>query len=54
MKAGKGKVKKKFEELVPKEYQCHAKVFSETESHRLPKHQPWDHTINLNLTHLRP
>jgi predicted aspartyl protease len=47
MKAGEGKVKKTFEELVPKEYQCHAKVFSETESHRLPKHQPWDHTIDL-------
>jgi hypothetical protein len=47
MKAGEGKVKKMFEELVPKEYQCHAKVFSETESHRLLKHQPWDHTIDL-------
>jgi hypothetical protein len=32
---------------VPKEYQCHAKVFLETESHQLPKHQPWDHIINL-------
>jgi hypothetical protein len=47
MKAGEGKVKKTFEELVPKEYRCHTKVFSETESHWLPKHQPWDHTINL-------
>jgi hypothetical protein len=47
MKAGEGKVKKTFEELVPKEYQCHAKVFLETESHRLLKHQPWDHTIDL-------
>jgi predicted aspartyl protease len=47
IKAGEGKVKKTFEELVPKEYQCHAKVFLETESHRLPKHQPWDHTIDL-------
>jgi hypothetical protein len=47
MKAGEGKVKKTFEELVLKEYQCYAKVFSETESHRLPKHQPWDHTIDL-------
>ena len=24
-----------------------AKVFSEEESHRLPKHQPWDHAIDL-------
>jgi hypothetical protein len=47
MKASEGKVKKTFEELVPKEYRCHAKVFLETESHRLPKHQPWDHTIDL-------
>jgi hypothetical protein len=40
MEASEGKVKKTFEELVPKEYQCHAKVFLESESHRLPKHQP--------------
>jgi hypothetical protein len=33
MKAGEGKVKKMFEELVPKEYQCHAKVFLETKSY---------------------
>jgi hypothetical protein len=47
IKASEGKVKKKFEELVSKEYQCHVKVFSETESHKLLKHQLWDHTINL-------
>jgi hypothetical protein len=47
MKAGEGKAKKTFEELVPKEYQCHVKVFSETELHRLPKHQPWDHMIDF-------
>ena len=41
------KAKRTFEEMVPKEYQKHAKVFSESESHRLPKHQPWDHTIDL-------
>jgi hypothetical protein len=40
MKASEGKVKKMFEELVFKEYHCHAKVFLESESHRLPKHQP--------------
>lgn len=33
--------------MVPAEYLRHAKVFSETESHRLPQHQPWDHTIDL-------
>jgi hypothetical protein len=47
MKAGEGKVKKTFEELISKEYQHHAKVFSETKSHRLPKHQSWDHMIDL-------
>jgi hypothetical protein len=39
IEAGKGKVKKIFKELVLKEYQCHTKVFSETESYRLSKHQ---------------
>jgi hypothetical protein len=33
MKAGEGKAKKMFKELISKKYQCHAKVFSETESH---------------------
>jgi hypothetical protein len=47
VEASEGKTKKTFEELVPKEYQCHTKVFSETKSHRLPKHQPWDYTIDL-------
>jgi hypothetical protein len=47
MKAGEGKAKKTFEELVSKKYRCHAKIFLGTESYWLPKHQPWDHTINL-------
>jgi hypothetical protein len=47
MEAGEDKAKKMFKELVLKKYQCHAKVFSEAKSHRLPKHQPWDYTINL-------
>lgn len=38
---------KPLEEMVPPEYLKHKKVFSEEESHRLPKHQPWDHTIDL-------
>jgi hypothetical protein len=49
VEAGKGKVKKTFEELIPKECHCHAKVFLESESHRLPKHQPWNHTINFKF-----
>lgn len=44
----KDKPKKSFNELVPSEYHVHAKVFSEEESHRLPKHQPWDHAIDLS------
>lgn len=33
--------------MVPAEYQCYTKVFSEEESHRLPKHKPWDYIIKL-------
>lgn len=47
VEANKGKSKCSFEEMVPKEYHTHKKVFSEEESHQLPKHQPWDHTIDL-------
>lgn len=36
-----------LEEMIPAEYQCYTKVFSEEESHRLPEHKPWDHTIEL-------
>jgi hypothetical protein len=36
-----------FEEMVPEHYRDFAKVFLEEESHRLPKHQPWDHAIDL-------
>jgi hypothetical protein len=32
---------------IPEDYQRHAKVFSEEESHRLPKHTIWDHAIEL-------
>lgn len=43
----KAKEGKSFEEMVPEEYRRYAKVFSEEESHRLPEHKPWDHTIDL-------
>jgi len=36
-----------MEPAVPKEYCCHAKVFSEEASHQLPKHTVWDHAIEL-------
>lgn len=38
---------KTLEEMIPAEYRCYMKVFSEEESHRLPEHKPWDHTIEL-------
>ena len=41
------KRKRTFEELVPEHYHDFTKVFSEEESQRLPDHQPWDHTIDL-------
>ena len=32
---------------IPSQYQRHAKIFSEQESQRLPKHTVWDHAIEL-------
>jgi hypothetical protein len=46
-KAIAAKGKKMFNKMVPIHYHDFAKVFSEEESHQLPKHQPWDHTIDL-------
>jgi hypothetical protein len=42
-----GERPKTFEEMVPAHYRDFSRVFSEDESARLPKHQPWDHTIDL-------
>jgi hypothetical protein len=33
--------------IIPEQFRRYAKVFSEEASRRLPKHQPWDHTIDL-------
>jgi hypothetical protein len=33
--------------IIPEQFRRYAKVFSEEASHRLPKHQPWDHAIDL-------
>ena len=33
--------------MVPEHYREFEKVFSETESERLPEHKPWDHAIDL-------
>ena len=32
---------------IPPEFRKYAKVFSDEEAQRLPKHQLWDHKINL-------
>ena len=32
---------------IPQAFQCYKKVFSDEEVQRLPKHQPWDHKIDL-------
>ena len=40
-----GQYTKKVE--IPLHYQQFTRVFDEEASHRLPKHQPWDHTIDL-------
>jgi hypothetical protein len=41
------KEEKTWDQIVPPHYHKWSKVFSETESNRLPKHQPWDLTINF-------
>jgi hypothetical protein len=33
--------------IIPEQFCRYAKVFSEEASRRLPKHQPWDHAIDL-------
>jgi hypothetical protein len=32
---------------IPVEFRQYSKVFSDAEAQRLPKHQPWDHPIDL-------
>ncbi len=41
------KTKKTFEQMVPEEYQRHARTFNEQESHRFLPERPWDHAIEL-------
>jgi hypothetical protein len=42
-----GEAKATEEAKLPTEYRRHAKIFSETESQRLPRHTIWDHAIEL-------
>ena len=46
-KTNQAKYGKPLESMIPAEYLRHRHVFSEEESQRLPKHQPWDHAIDL-------
>jgi hypothetical protein len=39
--------KKPLTDLIPEEYLRYRKIFDEVASQRLPEHQPWDHTIDL-------
>ncbi len=41
------KMPKMFEQMVPEEYQHHARMFNEQESHRFPPERTWDHAIDL-------
>ena len=34
-------------DTIPQQFQKYHSVFNEQDSHRLPKHQPWDHAIDL-------
>jgi len=41
------KTLKTFEQMVPEEYQRHARMFNEQESHRFPLERTWDHAFDL-------
>jgi len=46
-KAATDKKKHTWQEIVPKWYHCHGKVFSEEASECFPDRRPWDHAIEL-------
>jgi len=41
------KEEKPWQELVPRQYHHHAKVFREKDSEKFPDRRPWDHAIDL-------
>jgi len=45
--AATDKKKRTWQEIVPKQYHRHGKVFSEEASERFPDQCPWDHAIEL-------
>jgi len=41
------KEEKPWQEVIPKQYHCHACVFREKDSEKFPDRRPWDHAIDL-------
>ena len=41
------KTERPWHELVPPEYHCYGKVFSEIKAQRFPESRQWDHAIDL-------
>ena len=49
IKEAEKKPQQTWDQIVPKQYNCFKKVFSEEESKQLPKSKPWDNAIDLKL-----
>jgi len=47
IEANESKQEVPWEELVPKQYHCHARVFRKKDSEKFPDRRPWDHAIDL-------
>jgi len=47
IEANEKKKEKPWQELVPKQYHRHARVFCEKDSEKFPNCCPWDHAIDL-------
>jgi len=45
--ANEKKEEKPWQELVPKQYHHHARIFHKKDSEKFPDRHPWDHTIDL-------
>ena len=40
-------IQQTWDQILPKQYHCFKKVFSQEESKWLPRPKPWDHAIDL-------
>ena len=47
IKEAEKKIQQTWDQIVPKQYHCFKKVFSQEESKQLPRSKPWDHAIDL-------